>query len=250
MVTSNKRIVYAFPHAGAGTGVYRHWCNRFSDTNTLVFNPVGIPGRDRLSREKIIDDLPTLANRICEDIYADFSQHQKTGIKEFATFGHSFGGVLSFVVSHMLAAKYGITPLFSIISGSIAPSLQPQDDRHRWSDDQILEKMRSDNGTPDSILSEPAMARRLVTALRTDYILRQQFLTYQATTVAQPLMLISAQKDEHITLQSQYAWQNHTRSSVSVTEIEGGHFAVYENFNIVSMLLMQSRSEHYLPLST
>ncbi|AJI93743.1 thioesterase domain protein [Yersinia ruckeri] len=244
MNLSSGRVVYAFPHAGAGTGVYRHWLSRFNDESKLVFSPVGIPGRDRLSREKVIDDLAVLASRISADIYADFTQRKKAGITEFATFGHSFGGVLSVIVSHLLADKYGMNPVFSVVSGSIAPTAQAEDDRYLWSDEKILEKMRADNGTPESILREPAIARRLVTALRTDYILRQQFLAYRDMRVEQPLLLISADKDEHVTAQMQLAWLNHTRSRVSVTEIQGGHFAVYDNFNTVRTLLSQSSVEH------
>lgn len=250
MTSLSKRIVYAFPHAGAGPAIYRPWCNRFNDGGNIIFSPVGIPGRDRLSQEKVIDDLAELVDRICEDIYADFSQRKKVGIKEFATFGHSFGGVMSFIVSHELAERYGIIPHFSVISGSVAPCIQPQDDRHLWCDDRIMEKMRSDNGTPASILREPAIARRLVTALRTDYILRQQFLAYQNTKVTQPLWVVSAKKDEHVILESQFAWKNHTYSSVEITEIEGGHFSVYENFDIISRLLTRSSDEYCRPLIT
>ncbi|MBC3378413.1 thioesterase [Serratia fonticola] len=234
-----KRIIYAFPHAGASASVYRAWLGRFKGDSNLVFKPIEIPGRDVLSREKAIDNLPLLVDRICADIHADFALHQQAGTTEWVTFGHSFGGVLSFIVSAALAENYAMRPLFSVISGSIAPSVQADDDRHLWTDDQIISKMRADNGTPESILNEPAFARRLVTSLRTDYILRHQFLEFVDKKVSQPLDVISADQDENVTEEMQAAWRNHTLATTQLHPIEGGHFAIYNYFDLVKALFSQ-----------
>ncbi|CDG22366.1 conserved protein of unknown function [Xenorhabdus poinarii G6] len=235
-----KRVIYAFPHAGASASVYRTWLSRFKEDTSLVFKPIEIPGRDMLNHEKVIDNLPLLVDRICTDIHVDFINRQQAGVTEWVTFGHSFGGVLSFIVSAALSENYAMHPLFSVISGSIAPSIQADDDRHLWTDEQIISKMRADNGTPESILNEPAFARRLVTSLRTDYILRHQFLAFADKKVSQPLDIISADKDEHVTEEMQAAWRHHTFATTQLHLIEGGHFAIYNYFDLVKALFLQT----------
>lgn len=237
MIKSSKNIVYAFPHAGAGTGVYNDWVKQSRSDKNIIIVPVSIPGRDKLSRENIIDDLFSLADRIATDIYTDFMQRIKNGSFNFVTFGHSFGGVLSFIVTQQISLNFNLTPSLSIISGSIPPSIQQEDDRHLWTDKEILFKMRTDKGTPECILNEPAIARRLVTSLRTDYILRHQFLAYRNSKVQQPLSIIAADKDEHVSKDMLLAWQVHCSLPIKITEIKGGHFSIYENYCTVLSLL-------------
>lgn len=240
MIKSSKSIVYAFPHAGAGTGIYNDWVKQSRNDKNIIIVPVGIPGRDKLSRENIIDDLLCLTDRIATDIYTDFMQRSKNEHLNFVTFGHSFGGVLSFIVSQKIDLNFNLTPLLSIISGSIPPSIQQEDERHLWTDKEILSKMRIDNGTPERILNEPAIARRLVTSLRTDYILRHQFLGYRHTKVHQPLSIIAADKDEHVSKDILLAWQEHSYVPIKITEIKGGHFSIYQNYCTVVSLLNQN----------
>lgn len=233
------RVIYAFPHAGASSGVYAPWLRQLNNDPELRFQPVSIPGRGQLSRENGIEDLNLLAERLAEDIASDFTLQRAQGIRDWATFGHSFGGVLSTIVTQKLADKYQMQPQFSVISASVAPSVQPEDNRHQWPDEKILAKVRSDNGTPESILNEPAFARRLVTQLRTDYILRHQFLAWADLQVDQPLLLIAADDDAHVTPQMLQAWKNHTHAQCEQVTINGGHFVIYQHLDLVRSLLVR-----------
>ncbi|MFG1173936.1 thioesterase II family protein [Erwiniaceae bacterium CAU 1747] len=239
MIQQPHRVIYAFPHAGASSSVYTPWLSQLRNDPDLRFQPVSIPGRGQLSRENGIEDLNLLADRLAEDIASDFILKRAQGIQDWATFGHSFGGVLSAIVTQKLAENYQMQPQFSVISASVAPSVQPEDTRHQWHDEKILEKVRSDNGTPESILNEPAFARRLVTQLRTDYILRHQFLAWTDLQVAQPLLLIAADNDEHVTPHMLKAWENHTYAQCEQVEISGDHFAIYQNLDLVRSLLVR-----------
>ncbi|WP_075180848.1 thioesterase II family protein [Pantoea sp. 1.19] len=246
MKSQPLRTVFAFPHAGAGEGVYRPWARQLAGDPGLRFCPLAIPGRDSLSQEKPPTDLMTLVWRLAEQIDGLLTSSEQSG-GDFITFGHSFGGVISLLVTDVLATTFQRQPSFSILSGSVAPSIQTEDDRHQWSDAQILARIREDKGTPEAILNEAAMARRLVTAMRTDYLLRQQFLRYRHLQVAQPLVLISAREDVHVPLAAQSAWQQHTRALTEITEIPGGHFAVYQHLNTVNALFHRAGLRSGLP---
>ncbi|MEN4807104.1 thioesterase II family protein [Pantoea agglomerans] len=233
------RVIYAFPHAGASSGIYASWLRQLQNDPEIRFMPVNIPGRGKFSRENGIESLNLLVERLAEDIANDFKLQSAKGIRNWATFGHSFGGVLSAFVTEKLLTQHKMSPDFSIISASVAPSVQPEDTRHQWPDEKILEKVRSDNGTPESILNEPAFARRLVTQLRTDYILRHQFLNRCDLKVPQPLILIAADKDVDVPHHMLQAWQNHTLAQCKHIMIEGDHFAIYQHLDLVRSLLVR-----------
>ncbi|WP_018691952.1 thioesterase II family protein [Algicola sagamiensis] len=240
-MSSPTCVIYAFPHAGAGAGVYRPWQNKAKDHASFVFQPVEIPGRGSLGNQSSIQDLTLLAEVLAENIVADFRRQQEKGITKWMTFGHSFGGVISAVVTEVLHRKYQMLPMRSVISGAIAPCVQDLDDLHTWSDAQILQKMKDDQATPLAILNEPALSRRLVAQLRDDYIVRSQFVTMGQLQVAQPLTLISATQDVHIPLEKMTAWENHTSATATLVRIDGDHFAIYQHWHVAEQAFIQPK---------
>ncbi|EQB98881.1 thioesterase II family protein [Photorhabdus temperata] len=239
MINNPTRIVYAFPHAGANSMVYRPWVNKIPAESSVRIKPIEIPGRGVLSRENVIDDLAVLSERIAAEINADFQQQRNKGIQEWATFGHSFGGVLSMVVTSVMTKKYEIVPAFSVVSGSIAPSIQASDDRHLWTDDKILSKTKDDNGTSEAILNEATLVRRIIAQLRADYVIRRQFLQHRNMKVDHPLILVSADNDHHATTEQLNAWKKHTSKATEMISIEGDHFAVYKHFDVIYNALIR-----------
>lgn len=243
MTLAQERLVYAFPHAGANASLYRDWIDRVGDGSRLVFRPVELPGRGASVREYAIHDLPALAERLAADIHADWRARQDGAPRDWVTFGHSFGGVLSVVVSDVLANRYGMTPPFSVVSCSVPPCRQPMDDRHEWSDTRILKQALADGATPAAILNEPIMARQVLSQMRADYAIRHQFLAYHNLTVRQPLRLIAATGDEHVSEDIVRAWRHHTQTTTELTRIEGDHFAVYHHFPVVCRELIREHRQ-------
>ncbi|KDM89830.1 thioesterase II family protein [Photobacterium galatheae] len=237
MSTHKTRVIYAFPHAGASASVYRPFCKEHEAEGSTLLQPVEMPGRGVLAREPEVTNLDGLAEQLADTIYRDFRQKQQQGIHEWATFGHSFGGVLSVVVTNVLANKYGMYPVFSVVSGSVPPSEQAEDDLHLWSDESLLEKMREDQGTPAIVLNEPVLAKRYVAQIRTDFQIRSQFLQRKAMQVSQPLILIAASDDPHVTEATIQAWQRHTAGETTLLHLNGDHFAVYQHWPVIRQVM-------------
>ncbi|AOM41235.1 thioesterase II family protein [Xenorhabdus hominickii] len=238
MDTSNKRVIYAFPHAGATTAIYRPWLNDLTTTKAAILQPVAIPGRGYLAKQPEIHDLDLLVNRLASDIWTDFQQKHTQGITELVTFGHSFGGVLSIAVGQMLVKKYGISPLFGVVSSSVPPHLQQEDERHTWTDEQLIQKTKEDQGTPEAILNEPALIKPIIRQLRSDYLIRSQFPQLDDIQVDYPLMLVSATQDRYVSLAAMKAWKNYTSRDISLIRIEGDHFAVYRHWEAIKPILL------------
>ncbi|KLU16978.1 MULTISPECIES: thioesterase II family protein [Xenorhabdus] len=237
MATNGRRVIYAFPHAGATTATYRPWLNDLMTTQSAILQPVAIPGRGYLAKEPEIHDLDALIERLASDIRADFQQKQAQGFTEWITFGHSFGGVLSIAVGRALK-NYGTSPLFGVVSSSVPPHRQPKDERHTWTDEQLMQKTKADQGTPDAILNEPALIKPIIRQLRNDYLIRSQFPRLGTIQVSYPLVLVSATHDSYVTLADMEAWKNYTAGDISLTHIEGDHFAVYRHWDVIKQILL------------
>nr|WP_176705781.1 thioesterase [Pseudoalteromonas sp. SANK 73390] len=233
-----KRVVYAFPHLGAGSAVYNAWSKRANTQSQLMLKAIEIPGRGSLGSEAHIQDLELLVNKLADDIHLHYVNTQEH-ISDWITFGHSFGGVISIAVCQLLERKYGMRPTFSIISASPAPSVQEQENLHLLSDEAILEKIRRDKGTPEAVLNQPLIANRLIKQLRSDYTVKSQFSTLKRLQVKQPLTLITASEDFDVPEKEVLAWQEHSTGRTYHIEIEGGHFAIYDNWETVKGEMMQ-----------
>ncbi|WP_089082861.1 thioesterase II family protein [Aquitalea magnusonii] len=235
MTMRPRRVVYAFPHAGGSAALYRVWQAQPWNDGLLV--PVEMPGRGLRIRMPAMESLPELTAWLADKLCADLRERQAPGVAEWATFGHSFGGVLSVIVASEMNRRHGLTPRFSAVSASIAPGIQPDDARHLLSDEQILAMARADQGTPEAVLREPALASRVVAQLRCDYRLRRQFLAHRGLKVPQPLHLIGAEQDPHVSLAQLRAWEHHSEAGTALHTIPGDHFAIYRHWSRVRDIL-------------
>ncbi|MBC8944961.1 MULTISPECIES: thioesterase II family protein [Xenorhabdus] len=240
MDTNCRRVIYAFPHAGATTAIYRPWLNDLMTTQSAILQPVAIPGRGHLAKEPAIHDLDLLIKRLSSDIWADFQQKKAQENTEWITFGHSFGGVLSIAVGQEIMKNYGTSPLFGVVSSSVPPHLQLKDERHKWTNEQLIQKTKEDQGTPEAILNEPALIKPIIRQLRSDYLIRSQFSQLDNIQVNYPLILISATQDIDVTLEEMKAWKNYTSNDISLINIEGDHFAVYRHWNTIKQILLSN----------
>ncbi|MET1256269.1 thioesterase II family protein [Aliikangiella maris] len=238
-----RRIIYAFSHAGASASSYQPWINQLASDSLIRFIPLERAGRGKLIREKTFASLSELSKSLADYIYQDFQHQQPKGVKDWITFGHSFGGVLSFAVTNILQKLYKLTPTYSIISGSLAPSIQQPDDMHLWSDKKILERAKADSATPDKLLANPSFAKVIINQLRADYTIREQFLNLKSCKVNQPFVLFNGTRDPHVSMDMIKAWQNHTTSQTRLIEIEGGHFSIYQRWDLVYQACLKNLIE-------
>lgn len=210
--------LYCFPHAGATTSVYRPW-----QASGVEVVGVDRPGRGTRVREPKIYDYPELVAATAEYVAADLKD---AGCVPFATFGHSFGAMLSLAVAAAVERIVGTPPVRAVVSAALPPRLQPPvDDTAGMTDDDLLAKIAADGGTAPELLSSPAMAGYLVGLMRDDYAVRQQFPRDIGLRVGFPLTMVAARDDVHLSPQQMWAWGEHTTGPCGRAEVPGGHFA-------------------------
>ncbi|MEC4020202.1 thioesterase II family protein [Streptomyces sp. H27-D2] len=216
--------LYCFPHAGATSSVYRPW--KALETPRLQICGVDQPGRGTRIREPNIDDFRALVESMTEHVVADLLQaREQVPHLGYATFGHSFGSMLSLSVAAAVARAVGQSPLRAILSAALPPRLQPFDETASLTDAELLDKIVADGGTPPELLADKAMARYLVRPLREDYAIRRQFPQESSLRVDFPLTLVAAREDEHVPSERMWKWSEHSSAPCRRVEIPGGHFA-------------------------
>lgn len=231
-------VVYAFPHAGATASIYQKW-SRNLQQHHLDVELVGIelPGRGRLAKQEAILNLSDLIEYLASFIRTDFAVRQKNGAVSWMAFGHSFGGVLGYTVVSYLYHYFQLIPKTLVISGSVAPTVQSDDKRAAWSDEQIFRNIQKLGGTPSLLLNNETIKKQLIHQFRHDYIIRDQFKTFKHDAIYLKAHLIHARQDSFIDEQKLFAWQQHFSEQLDVTYIDGGHFSIYENFDVIKNII-------------
>jgi surfactin synthase thioesterase subunit len=220
----NTVRLYCFPHAGATSSVYRSWKALSSEDLQIV--GVDPPGRGTRMREPKADGFHALVTSMADHVAADLlrAREQVPGLG-YATFGHSFGAMVSLAVGAAVARTVGEAPRRAILSAALPPRLQPPDGTDSLTDEELLAKILADGGTPAELLSEGAMSRFLVRLMREDYAIRREFPREASLRVDYPLTLVAARDDVYVSPDRMWKWSEHSSVPCHRVEIAGGHFA-------------------------
>ncbi|MET9297636.1 alpha/beta fold hydrolase [Streptomyces sp. NPDC003077] len=219
--------LYCFPHAGATSAVYRPWKNLAGPSLEIV--GVDQPGRGTRMREQRTDDYRALVTAMAEHVADDLRRAREREPRLlYATFGHSFGAMLSLAVGAEVARAVGRTPVRAILSAALPPGLQPPDGTDALTDEELLAKIVADGGTPPELLSNSAMSQYLVRLMREDYVIRRQYPRHADLRVGHPLTLIAAREDAYVTPDQMARWAGHSSARSRCVEIAGGHFAALQ----------------------
>ncbi|MFV0130215.1 thioesterase II family protein [Streptomyces sp. HMX112] len=220
--------LYCFPHAGATSLVYRPWITPGGPL--LRVHGVDQPGRGTRIREPKATDFDTLVAAMADHVAADLVQARADDPDvRYATFGHSFGAMVSLAVGAAVARSTGQAPVRAVLSAALPPALQQPDDTDSLTDEELLAKIAEDGGTAPELLSSSAMSRYLVRLMREDYVVRRQFPQHKALRVDHPLTLIAAREDAYVAPDHMWQWSEHTTGACRRVEIPGGHFAAIQN---------------------
>lgn len=231
---SKSCVVYAFAHAGATSSIYQKWIRDIEAAQLDVeLIPIELPGRGRQLKQEPILNLDRLTEHLALSIQKDFELKSEIGAQHWMTFGHSFGGVLSFAIVNYLYRYFKLSPKKMIISGSIPPCSQMDDGRERWGDEQIFQNIQKLGGTPVGLLKNEVFKKQIIHQFRNDYIIRKQLNNLCNEVIDIDASLIHARSDDFIKENTFLDWNQHLSGDVNVSYIQGGHFSIYNHQQIV-----------------
>ncbi len=231
--------LFCFPYAGGGAATYRQWGDGMPDGIEIC--PVHLPGREDRIRERPHVRIAPLVDDFIEALipYLD-------GVP-YAFFGHSMGAVIAYEVAQKLLTRHGESPAHLFVSARQAPHLPLM--RRPWhtlSDDDLKEKLRQLNGTPDDVLNNDDVMGILLPMLRADFELNETYQSSMHVLLDCPITAFGAMSDEHVEVDQLDAWRYLTSCSFDMKFFPGNHFYIKEQKSAVIAILAQHLTS-YLP---
>ncbi|MFD3827219.1 thioesterase II family protein [Streptomyces sp. NPDC058625] len=212
---ADTRLV-CFPHAG-GSATFYFPVSRAVSPGVDVL-AVQYPGRQDRMYEPHVDDIPTLADRITEELvhWAD---------RPLTLFGHSMGATIAFEVARRLEAR-GTVPLGLFASGRRAPSRHRGEQVHLLDDDGLIRELRRLSGTDAEVLDDEAILRMVLPAMRSDYRAVETYRYEPGPPLNCPVIALTADDDPLVDVAEARAWAQHTVAPFRIRIFTGGHFFV------------------------
>ena len=160
----------------------------------------------------------------------------------YALFGHSLGALLACELAHALRALGCPEPVALFASGTAAPTLRSEYDRgfaEAKTDQQLIEQLRTLNGTSEEVLANQELMSLTLPTLRADFLLCGTYAYRQRPALQCPLHVLGGVDDRASDEQLQ-AWRCETHGAFSLQMFPGGHFFIHEQEDRVLAALTAS----------
>jgi surfactin synthase thioesterase subunit len=211
-----KLRLFCFPHAGAGVAPYFAWAKLLSSDIEVV--GIQLPGREnRISEPPLssIDDVVSMLAIELED-FLDLP---------FAFFGHSMGALIAFELIRHARRQGRPEPMHLFVSGRAAPNW-PVPRIHELPTAELLDYIRSFNGTASEILESPEMVSIFLPVLKADFSVCASRVHHPEPPLTCPITAFGGDRDRSATPEMIADWKQQTPSTFHMSIFPGTHFFV------------------------
>jgi medium-chain acyl-[acyl-carrier-protein] hydrolase len=217
--------LFCFPYSGGGASIYRTWSDALAPDVELC--AVQLPGRETRFKEPAATGMSGLVDQVVEGIKPLLD-------RPFALFGHSFGALVSFEMAHKLQSL-GFRPEHLFVSGRQAPHLNyPRSPIHQLGDEAFSDEMRRLNGTPEHVLSNPALLSLVIGIVRPDYTVCETYRFREGRPLLEcPVTALGGSEDPETTPDDLESWGRHTGGDFEARMLPGDHFFIHAQEGLV-----------------
>ena len=207
-------ILFCFAHAGGAASAYRTWPKGLGPA--LEVHAVQLPGRENRIREPRLTRMADAVDQLVPVLEARID-------RPFAIYGHSLGGLLGYEVAVRLQQR-GRVPSLLAVSGRRPPQLPIEPPLvHQYTDQGLVEYMRSAGGTPEVILREPDMLELMLPVLRADLTMLETNPPRQ-TQLDCDIVAVRGKGDHLATHDDVKQWRALTSGQFHFHEFDADHF--------------------------
>ncbi|MDF5710480.1 MAG: thioesterase II family protein [Nostoc sp. S4] len=227
---ANLRL-FCFPYAGGNSMIFRTWSNNLP--RNVEVCAVEYPGRGRQMNSPPITRLEALVKAIAPVILPYLN-------KPFAFFGHSMGALVSFELTRLLRLEYNLKPFHLFISARRAPQIPPtKPPIHVLPDQELLEELRTLNGTPKAVLENPELMQIFLPVLRADFAVLETYIYTLQQPLECPITVFGGSQDQETKYEALQAWREQTSATFSLQMFDGDHFFIHSHQNLLFKLISQ-----------
>lgn len=219
--SGNKPILFMFPFAGGNTYSYRGFIESLETKYDLVC--IELPGRNNLLQYELKDDMDELTDFIVEKwIYPARLE------RSYIFYGHSMGGILSYLITKKLQHENIKLPSHIIISGCAAPSVVREKKVHLLPSPEFWIELENKGGVPDIILQHKEFKEYLEPIIKSDFKAIENYI-YQSTNPVNIDMTVMFGSEEEISQKSLIKWEIETIKKPVFLEFSGKHFFLFHH---------------------
>ena len=226
--------IYCLPFAG-GAG-YSYDLFRKNAPSSLRFVTLELPGRGNRINEPLLTDIPA----IVEDVWR---QLKSFNLEEpYAIYGHSLGGLLTYLLTHRILAEGKPVPLHLFFSGCYPPSrISFRKKRHLLSDDDLIRELKDMGGSPSEILEDYDLMQFFLPIIRADFraIELYRHTSYEPFEI--PITVFLGDEEDEIGKEAD-GWSEVTLATQEVVKMPGAHFFIYDNCEQILDIITQKIS--------
>jgi medium-chain acyl-[acyl-carrier-protein] hydrolase len=205
-----------FPFAGGGVSTYRPWGDQLGPD--IEVWAVQLPGRDQRRRERPFDRRTPLVRALCDALGSSLSG-------PLALFGHSMGALVAFEFARERRRRGAEPPVHLFLSARRAPHLpDPDPPAHLLPDDQLMERLRRDRGTPQMVLDRPDLMALFLPVIRADFAVAEAEPVAPGEPLTCPITTFGGLADERATGAELEAWRAYTTGPFTREMFPGNHF--------------------------
>jgi medium-chain acyl-[acyl-carrier-protein] hydrolase len=208
------------PHAGAGAAAFRAWGQGMPEPVAVC--PVQPPGRERRYGEPLFTQVAPLVQELASEITASVRS-------PFAILGHSTGALCAYEVSRQLRRTGGPQPVHLFVCGRRAPQHpMEQHDLTALSEAELAAFLRGLEGTPEVILSDHGLLRRMQPILAADFTVNERYTFQPDAPLDIPITAFVGHADPGAGEELMAPWRTQTVADFHLRVLDGAHFAIFD----------------------
>lgn len=212
--------VFCLPYAGGNKYSYREFKSKapsFLDFVTLEY-----PGRGARMGEPLVKEISVIVDGLFEQI------KDKLSNGEYAFYGHSMGGLVTYLLTQKIIENNLKLPLHLFITGTSGPGAVTRGEkkRHLMGQKEFLDEIKEFGGMPDEVLENEELLHYFEPILRSDFEASENYVHVSKHVMDIPITVITGSEEdfEHEDIQ---AWQNESLQVIDFRRLPGKHFFIF-----------------------
>jgi surfactin synthase thioesterase subunit len=238
-----KINLFCLPFAGGSKYSYR----LYEENLPAFLNIIALeyPGRGTRMSEPLKEDIHLLVN----DLYMQIENRLDS--TAYAIYGHSMGGLISYLLTRKIIENKRKAPLHVFITGTSGPAAlsRTEKKRHLLDKKSFIEEVRNLNGSPDEILQNDELMDFIEPILRADFKVSENYIYIPREHLNIPMTVITGTKED-MKLEDIHLWQKETSVPVDFRRMPGSHFFIfkypYEIIGIIAKKLLVHHKSYQL----
>ncbi|HEV8084264.1 MAG TPA: thioesterase domain-containing protein [Chitinophagaceae bacterium] len=213
--------IFCLPFAGGNKYSYREY--KESEPSFINFICLEYPGRS----SRIKEPLFTEAHELVNDLYKIIINQIDDG--DYAIYGHSLGGLLTYLLTRKLKENGHKLPVHLFITGTTGPSSKSRGEkkRHLLPKRDFIQELKDLNGMPDEILQNDELLDYYEPILRSDFMASENYIYEDCSPLNIPITVITGTEEE-MEQSDIKLWQKETTHIVEFISFPGNHFFIYK----------------------